>query len=113
MQTKNLLDLMSLLKVLDADFASAEDCRKVQSLNPNNREDVIDAVKKLMLPEFASYPDATQKRLLSLLHAALADGDEDFAKLFDRLQMIFDSEVNDKRVFMGSVLAGLETGPTV
>lgn len=104
-----MADLLSLLKTFDVSFAFDDDFRQIQGLNPSRHQDVVVAVRRLVLPEFRSYPAATQQRLLTLLRTSLATEDEDFSGVFGRLEMIFDTVVPNKKAFMSGVLAGLES----
>ncbi|USA45808.1 hypothetical protein NDN11_13970 [Acinetobacter sp. C26M] len=105
---QEILDLLSLLKVFDANYVSDEDCLKLHGLDVNKPEDVITAVKVLLLPEFHTYSQVSQQRLITLLHATILDSSEDFITLFDRIELAFDNEIIDKRTFISALLAGIE-----
>lgn len=52
---QEIFNLLSLLKVFDANYISDEDCLKLHGLDVNHAEDVITAVKALLLPELNTY----------------------------------------------------------
>ena len=106
---QEICDLLSLLKIFDANYVSTEDCLKLHSLDVNKPENVITAVKALLLPEFNTYPQVSQQRLITLLHATILDSSEDFIALFNRIELAFDNEVIDKRAFMTALLTGIES----
>jgi len=109
MNSKNdFSDLLSLLKVFDANYASEEDCKAVRDLDVNNPEDVSIAVNVLLVPEFRSYLPTAQVRLTELLRSRLDNSEEDFDELFDRVELVFGNSVNDRRAFMRALLRGLE-----
>lgn len=109
---QEIFDLLSLLKVFDANYVSDEDCLKLHGLDVNHTEDVITAVKALLLPELNTYSQVAQQRLITLIHATILDSSEDFIALFDRIELVFDNEIIDKRAFMFAfmfaLLAGIE-----
>lgn len=106
---QEIFDLLSVLKVFDVNYVSHEDCLKLQSLNVNQPEDVVKAVRTLLLPEFNTYPQGSRQRLIALLRAKILDSSEDFSMLFDRIELAFDNEIIDKRVFMSALLIGIES----
>jgi hypothetical protein len=109
MNSKNeIFDLLSLLKVFDTNYASEEDCEAVHDLDANNPEDVLKAVNALLISEFRSYLPTAQARLKELLRSFLDNSAEDFDKLFDRVELVFENSVTDRRAFMGALLKGLE-----
>ncbi|CAM4433123.1 hypothetical protein F901_00190 [Acinetobacter dispersus] len=105
---QEIFDLLSLLKVFDANYVSDEDCLKLHGLDVNKPEDVITAVNALLLPEFSRYSQSSQQRLITLIHATILDSSEDFIALFDRIELVFDNEIIDKRAFMSVLLTGIE-----
>lgn len=111
MTSKNALhDLVTLLKVFDANFVTDEDCEKLTGLDINKMQGVDKAVQHLLLPEFLSYKETARIRLLGSLRDSLADSDEDFSGLFDRIELAFDMPINNKRSFMQALLHSLESG---
>jgi hypothetical protein len=46
---------------------------------------------------------------LQSLRAAVQDPQEDFRRVFDRIELAFDKPVNDKKVFMAGILCALES----
>ncbi|ENW92986.1 hypothetical protein [Acinetobacter dispersus] len=106
---QDIFDLLSLLKVFDANYVSDEDCLKLNGLNVNQPDDVITAVRSLLLPEFNTYPQGSQQRLIALLRSTIFESSEDFSALFDRIELAFDNEVVDKRAFMSALLVGIES----
>ena len=105
----NAARLISLLKVFDVDYASDDDCDKLQGLSSNNSADVAKAVNLLLMPEFARYIPVAQDRLITLLRTCLADPKEDFSELFERVAFVFDDEVMNPRAFMLALLNAIET----
>ncbi|WP_426321943.1 hypothetical protein [Pseudoduganella sp. R-43] len=103
-----IFDLLSLLKVFDANYASDEDCEVLNDLDANNPDDVSKAVDVLLISEFRSYLPTVQARLKELLRSRLDNSAEDFAQLFDRVELVFASSVADRRAFMRALLKGLE-----
>ena len=109
MNSKNeIFDLLSLLKVFDASYASEEDCEAVHDLDANNPEDVSKAVNALLVSEFRSYLPTAQVRLTELLRSFLDNSAENFDKLFERVELVFANPVTDRRAFMSALLKGLE-----
>ncbi|MFP5391684.1 MAG: hypothetical protein ACLGI6_09080 [Gammaproteobacteria bacterium] len=110
MDSKNsIFDLVSLLKVFDANYVSDEECEGLYALDANNPADVALAVDRVLLAEFRSYPAAAKSRMLQLLRSHLDNPREDFDRLFDRVDPVFESGVADKRAFMKAVLKQLES----
>lgn len=105
---QEIFDLLSLIKVFDANYVSDEDCLKLHGLDVNHTEDVITAVKALLLPELNTYSQVAQQRLITLLHATILDPSEDLITLFDGIELAFDDEIIDKRTFISALLAGIE-----
>ncbi len=108
-KSKELMSLLSLLKVFDVNFANDEDCMKIQGLDVNNSADVIKAVNTLLLPEYSIYSQDAQDRLLESLRKYTSNPDEDFELLFEEIALVFDDEVIDKRAFMSALLVGIES----
>jgi hypothetical protein len=109
MNSKNeIFDLLSLLKVFDVNYASGEDCDAVHDLDVNNPEDVSKAVNALLTSEFRSYLPTVQARLKELLRSCLDNPAEDFEKLFDRVELVFEDSVTDRRAFLRTLLKELE-----
>ena len=106
---QEVFDLLSLLKVFDANYVSDEDCMVLHGLNVNHPEDLAKAVKELLVPEFHTYPKSAQKRLMDLLHMCISDSSEDFSTLFERVELAFDDEIIDRRAFMSALLICLES----
>lgn len=106
---QKILDLLSVLKVFDVNYASDEDCLKLYGSDVNRSEDVVKAVRTLLLPEFNTYPQDSRQRLIALLRAQILDSSEDFSMLFDRIELAFDNKVIDKRTFMSALLVGIES----
>lgn len=105
---KEMFDLLSLLKVFDANFVSDADCVQLQGLDVNSPSGVAGAVRALLLPEFQTYTKAAQDRLTNLLRMFLADPSESFGTLFERVELVFDDEITDRRAFMAALLAAIE-----
>ena len=91
---KGISDLLSLLKVFDANFIADADCEKLQGLDINNADDVATACAALLKPEFLTYPTLDQRHLVETLRRSLANPEEDFGELFERIALAFDQEVN-------------------
>lgn len=109
MNSKNqIFDLISLLKVFDANFVSEADIAVLSDLDANNPEDILKAVNALLIPEFQSFLPTAQARLKEILRSHLDNSAEDFGILFDRLELAFESPIVDRRAFMGGLLKGLE-----
>lgn len=109
MSGKNILhDLVTLVKVFDANYVTDEDAEKLSGLDVNREQGVGEAVHRLLLPEFVSYTEAAQTRLLNSLRSALADPQEDFSGVFDRFEFAFDAPVIDRRRFMRVLLHSLD-----
>lgn len=102
-------DLLSLLKVFDANFVSDEDCMRLSGLNVNITGDVIRAAEMLLLPEFQSYPRKAQERLTDTLRMSIADENEDFSEIFERIELAFDEEPVDRRAFMAALLEFIDS----
>ncbi|WP_133858911.1 hypothetical protein [Comamonas sp. JUb58] len=100
---KKIAYLVSLLKVFDVNFVNEEDYAKISGLNVNGEVDVRKAIHALMIPEFAYYSPVAQKRMLGSLRAYLSDDVEDFSELFDRIELIFDEYLLDRRRFMSII----------
>lgn len=110
MSGKNVLhDLVTLVKVFDANYVTEEDSEKLSGLDVNQEQGVDEAVRRLLLPEFLSYTVAAQSRLLNSLKDAVADPREDFGRLFDRVEFAFDAPVKDRKRFMRALLRSLES----
>ncbi|MBC7814165.1 MAG: hypothetical protein H7175_23625 [Burkholderiales bacterium] len=105
---KEIFDLLSLIKVFDVNYASDEDCVALRDLDPNRSDDVSKAANLLLIPEFRSYLPSAQTRLKELLHSFLNNPTEGFEKLFDRVELVFQTQVTDRRAFMRSLLKELE-----
>lgn len=111
MSGKHMLsDLVTLLKVFDANYVSDEDCEKLSGLDVSREEGVKEAVQLLLLPQFRSYTEGARLRLVSSLREAVNDPRQDFSDLFDRIELAFDAAVKDKRWFMQELLRSLESG---
>lgn len=74
---QEIFDLLSVLKVFDVNYVSHEDCLKLHGLNVNQTEDVVKAVRTLLLPEFNTYSQGSRQRLIALLSAKILDSSED------------------------------------
>lgn len=98
-----MTDLVSLLKVFDVNFANEEDYAKISGLDVNSEVDVRKAIHALMIPEVAYYSPIGQKWMLESLQAYLSDDVEDFSELFDRIELIFDESLLDRRRFMSII----------
>ncbi|MBA8735900.1 hypothetical protein [Chromobacterium violaceum] len=105
---KEMFDLLSLLKVFDANFVNDADCVQLQGLDVNSPSGVASAVRALLLPEFHTYTKAAQDRLTNLLRILIADPSENFGALFERVELLFDDEITDRRAFMAALLAEIE-----
>ena len=108
-----LHDLVTLVKVFDANYVTEEDSTRLIGLDVNQEQGVGEAVSRLLLPEFLSYTGAAQARLLNSLKNALADPKEDFDRLFDRVEFAFDAPVKDRRRFIQALLRSLESAKGV
>jgi len=109
MNSKNeVLDLLSLIKVFDANYVNSSDCDALLGLDVNKPEDISKAVNALLIPEFLTYSPTVQARLKELLHSLLDNPAEDFERLFDRVEFVFESSVEDNRSFMRSLLKELD-----
>jgi len=105
---KDMLDLLSLLKVFDANFVSDADCEQLHGLDVNSPNGVASAVQALLLPEFHTYTKTAQDRRRNLLSMFLADPSEKFCALFEGVELVFDDEITDRRAFMAALLAEIE-----
>lgn len=74
---QEIFDLLNVLKVFDVNYVSHEDCLKLHGLNVNQTEDVVKAVRTLLLPEFNTYSQGSRQRLIALLSAKILDSSED------------------------------------
>ena len=107
---KNILhDLVTLVKVFDVNYVTDEDAEKLSDLDVNHQQGVDEAVRLLLMPEFLGYTEVAQARLLHSLKSALADPQEDFGHLFDRVEFAFDEPVGDRKRFMRALLSSLES----
>lgn len=111
-EKKDIFDLLSLLKVFDVNYISNEDCAALQNLNPNDPADVSKAANTVLLREFCTYLPSAQKRLTDLLHSTLADSQEDFHALFERVEPSFNEKIINKRSFMTAILKSIESTST-
>jgi hypothetical protein len=105
------VDLVSLLKVFDANYVSDEDVRKTEGLNINNPLDIRTAVNALLVPEFDTYSQSSKTELIAILRACVADPTQDYGRLFRRISLIFhefEDEPKNRRAFMSSILTSLE-----
>lgn len=105
----DIYDLNSLIKVFDANYASDQDVASLAGLDVNRHEDVIQAVRRLLLPEFSTWSAEAQRRSIELLRALLERREESFYLVFNNLSLVFDDELQDQRAFMAAVLEGLES----
>lgn len=105
---KDMLDLLSLLKVFDANFVSDADCEQLEGLDVNSPSGVANAVRALLLPEFHIYTKTARNRQKKLLSMFLADPYEKFDALFEGVELVFDDEITDRRAFMAALLAEIE-----
>jgi hypothetical protein len=109
MNSKNqIFDLLSLLKVFDINYISEGEADALCNLDANHQEDVLEAVKIFLIPEFQSYLSTSQSRLNDLLRRSLNNPAEDFEELFDRVELAFESPIADRREFMKNLLTGLD-----
>lgn len=110
MSGKNVLsDLVTLVKVFDVNYVTDNDCEKLRGLDVNQERGVSEAVQRLLAPEFHGFTHSVKARLLSSLQESLADPQEDFCRLFDRVELAFDSPIESRRFFMQSLLRALES----
>jgi hypothetical protein len=100
--------LISLMKVFDVNYVSDEDCRKLAGLHPRDPGGIREAVALLLVPEFLAYSEAARAGLVTALRDAIADENESFKDLFDHIEPAFEFQVDDKRVFMGSLHHAME-----
>ena len=105
----DLLDLIILLKVFDANYVSDEDCTSLQGLDINSQADIDKAVELLLMPEFRTYKPQAQQRLMTILRTAIQEEKEDFSELFGRVNLVFDDEVIERQSFMRMILKSLES----
>lgn len=101
--SKEIIDLVSLLKVFDVNFVNDEDLGQLSGLDVNSDVDVHKAINALLIPEFFSYLPSAQSRMLDILRNCLSDEAEDFSALFDRIELAFDESLVDRRRFMSTV----------
>lgn len=101
-------DVVTLVKVFDVNYVTNEDSEKLCGLDINEERGVREAVRRLLLPEFLGYTEAAQARLLNSLQSSLADLEEDFSYLFDRIEFAFDEPIREKRHFMQALLRSIE-----
>lgn len=101
-------DLVSLVKVFDANYVTDEDCEELSGVDVNQEQGVVEVVRRLLLPEFARYTESAQATLLSSLRSAVTDPEEDFSRLFDRVEFAFDAPVKDRKGFMQTLLRSIE-----
>jgi hypothetical protein len=106
---KEITDLVSLLKVFDINYVNDADSIQLNGLNVNKATDVRKAVEALLIPEFLSYLPEARARMFKSLRVCLSDDAEDFAELFDRIELAFDEALVDKRCFMLSIFEKLES----
>lgn len=100
-------DLTSLLKVFDANFASEDEVEAVSGLDPNRHEDVVEAARRLLLPEFRGWSLQARESTVALLRRCLEQPQEAFDSVFSNVSPVFDDDVRDARTFMASILAVL------
>jgi len=109
MNSKNqIFDLISLIKVFDANSVSDKDIDVLREVDVNNQDQLLKAIDKLLIPEFRSFLPSAQTRLTTLLRSHLENFSEDFEILFDRVELIFKTSIIDRRAFMQCVLQGIE-----
>jgi hypothetical protein len=102
-------DLICLVKFFDVDYVIDADQELLSRVDPNEQRGIIEVVRCLMVPEFRTYTANAQERILQSLRAAVQDPQEDFRRVFDRIELAFDKPVNDKKVFMAGILCALES----
>ncbi len=104
-----VMDLINLLKVFDANYAIDEDLQKIAGLDINDPKDIDNAVDALLMPEFSTYSEKLKMELVYALRHFLADPAQNFEGLFKQVGLIFDQpEPKDRRAFMAMLLAALE-----
>lgn len=107
-RNNDLNDLISILKVFDANYAVPEDCEKIAGLSVNDQADVKKAAGLLLIPEYKNYSINTKARLIKILENALQDEKEAFSALFNRIGLIFDDDLIDPRKFMTSIFDAIK-----
>lgn len=100
-------DLTSLINVFDANFVVEDDIEALSGLDPNRCEDVVEAAKRLLLPEFRGWRLQARQNAIALLRRCLDDPQESFDSVFENVSLVFDDDVRDARAFMASLLAAL------
>lgn len=108
-------DLTSLVKVFDANFTIEDDIDELAGLDPNRHEDVVEAARRLLLPEFRNWSLQAREGTVALLRRCLERQEESFDSVFGNLSLVFDDDVRDARAFMASLLSvlaseGLDAG---
>lgn len=100
-------DLSSLVKMFDANFVLEDEVEALSGLDPNRHEDVVEAARRLLLPEFRGWSLHARENTVALLRRCLEQPQEAFDSVFANVSLVFDDDVRDARAFMASILAVL------
>ncbi|MDA8520946.1 hypothetical protein [Acidovorax sp. NCPPB 4044] len=84
------------------------DLEKIKFLDFTQELGVCEATHILLLPEFRNYKNSAQTRLINSLRKAISDPEEDFYRIFDKIELAFDIPLEKKRCFMQYLLRALE-----
>jgi hypothetical protein len=94
--------LISILKYIDIDYMSEEECNSIYFLDVNNTEQQKQIIRTIIVPGFKELNNTSQERLKEVLKLCLQDM-ESVNVIFERVSMPFENDIEDKKAFLENI----------